>query len=104
MKHPTIRHRALTWAMFACALPGPAAAGDDRARPEHDQMHRAANDSGVAVTISTNGFIDRRNPFFRELGSNGRSCVSCHVPQEGWSITPKGLRDRFDPRQRKVRG
>ncbi|MDQ6639191.1 MAG: hypothetical protein M3Z15_05945, partial [Pseudomonadota bacterium] len=50
----------------------------------------------MAVTISTNGFIDRRNPFFRELGANGRACITCHQPQEGWTVTPKGLRDRFD--------
>ena len=97
MAHSTIRWRALGWALLACALPGLAAADDDdRLRPERAQMHRAANDSGVAVTISTNGFIDRRNPFFRELGSNGRSCVTCHVPEEGWSMTPNGLRDRFE--------
>src|SRR4029079_714865 len=72
------------------------AADDDRARPDRAQMLRAANEAGVALTISTNGFIDRRNPFFRELGSNGRSCVTCHVPGEGWSMTPKGLRERFE--------
>jgi hypothetical protein len=97
MAYPKIRRRALALAMFACALPALAAADDDdRRRPERAQMHRAANDSGVAVTISTNGFIDRRNPFFRELGSNGRSCVTCHVAEEGWSMTPKGLRERFE--------
>ncbi|HEY2560792.1 MAG TPA: cytochrome C [Caldimonas sp.] len=83
--------------MLACGLPGLAAADDDdRRRPDRAQMHSARNDSGVMVTISTNGFIDRRNPFFRELGSNGRSCVSCHRPDEGWSMTPKGLRERFE--------
>lgn len=83
--------------VLAMTQPGHAAAGDDdRSRPERPQMHRAANESGVALTISTNGFIDRRNPFFRELGANGRSCVSCHVPGEGWSMTPNGLRERFE--------
>ena len=100
MMKPIFRGRALAWTMLACGLPGlAAAADDDRARPDRAQMHRAANESGVAVTISTNGFIDRRNPFFRELGSNGRSCVTCHVPEEGWSMTPKGLRDRFERTQ-----
>jgi hypothetical protein len=101
MTKANLRGRALACvAMLACGRPGlpglAAAADDDRARPERAQMHRAANDSGVAVTISTNGFIDRRNPFFRELGANGRSCVTCHAPEEGWSITPKGLRERFE--------
>ncbi len=77
-------------------IPLARADDDDRRRPDIAQMHSARNDSGVAVTISTNGFIDRRNPFFRELGSNGRSCVTCHQPAEGWSVTPKGLRERFE--------
>ncbi|MEO8312705.1 MAG: cytochrome C, partial [Caldimonas sp.] len=72
---------------------------DDRRRPDRMQLHAARNDSGVAVTISTNGFIDRRNPFFRDLGANGRSCLSCHQPEEGWTITPQGLRERFQKTQ-----
>ncbi|MEO5845876.1 MAG: cytochrome C [Caldimonas sp.] len=82
--------------VLASTLPSPVNANDDdRRRPDRAQMLGARNDSGVAVTISNNGFIDRRNPFFRELGVNGRSCVSCHQPEEGWTITPKGLRERF---------
>ena len=97
MGNGKVRTRTVAWMMLACGLTGMARADDDdRRRPDRPQMHSARNDSGVAVTISTNGFIDRRNPFFRELGANGRSCVTCHQPQEGWSITPKGLRDRFD--------
>src|SRR5690349_4986451 len=97
MAHPPTKMRALAWILLASALPGLAAAvDDDRSRPERSQMHRASNASGVALTISTNGFIDRRSPFFRELGANGRTCASCHVPGEGWSMTPKGLRERFE--------
>ncbi len=97
MMNRRLRWHALAWAMLACSLPGIAAADDDdRRRPDRAQLHSARNDSGLAVTISTNGFIDRRNPFFRELGANGRSCVTCHQPQEGWSMTPKGLRERFE--------
>ncbi|MEO7114601.1 MAG: cytochrome C [Caldimonas sp.] len=69
---------------------------DDRRRPTVPQLHSSRNASGVATTISTNGFIDTRNPFFRPLGANGRSCFSCHQPQDGWSITPKTLRERFE--------
>ncbi len=68
--------RTAAWLMVACGLPSLAWAGDDdRLRPDRAQVHGARNDSGVAVTISSNGFIDQRNPFFRELGANGRSCV-----------------------------
>jgi cytochrome c peroxidase len=53
------------------------------------------NPSGFAATYSTDGFIDLGNEFFQNLGTNGRSCVSCHQPQEGWTITPAGVRARF---------
>jgi len=54
------------------------------------------NPSGFAVTISTNGPIDLNNEFFQVLGTNGRSCSTCHVPQEGWTVTPRTLRERFE--------
>jgi cytochrome c peroxidase len=54
-----------------------------------------SNPSGFASTYSTDGYIDLGNEFFQNLGTNGRSCSSCHQPQEGWSITPRGVRARF---------
>ena len=53
------------------------------------------NPSGFAATFSRDGFIDLGNEFFQNLGTNGRRCVSCHQPQEGWSITPTGVNLRF---------
>lgn len=53
------------------------------------------NASGLLRTISATGTIDLSNPFFQSLGRNGRSCSSCHVPSEGWSITPEGVQARF---------
>lgn len=55
-----------------------------------------ANESGFAATFSKSGVIDRTGLFFQSLGSNGRSCSSCHLPGEGWTITPQGVQARFD--------
>ena len=101
---------ALAAAMLALLVPtlapaGPAAqdsradaadrrAGGDSRRLDSGERHK--NDSGVAVTISTAGSIDRRNPFFSVLGTNGRSCATCHQAAEGWTVTPRGIRERFD--------
>lgn len=52
--------------------------------------------SGEAITLSSGGRIDRGNPFFANLGANGRSCESCHQSAEGWTITPRGVRERFE--------
>jgi len=54
------------------------------------------NASGLSATFSTQTAIDLDNEFFQPLGSNGRSCSTCHLPEEGWSITPKGVQQRFD--------
>ena len=56
----------------------------------------SANDSGFSATFSKVGVIDRTGPFFQSLGENGRSCSSCHIQGEGWSITPQGVQARFD--------
>lgn len=54
-----------------------------------------ANDNGVARTFNANGDIDLSNAFFADLGSNGRSCGSCHQPADAWTITPAHVQQRF---------
>jgi cytochrome c peroxidase len=56
----------------------------------------APNASGFVRTININGPIDLNNPFFKPLGTNGRSCSSCHRPAQGWSITPESVQRRFE--------
>ena len=54
-----------------------------------------SNETGALGVLGfTGSTVD--NPFFEPLGTNGRSCASCHRPAQGWSITPADLRDRFD--------
>jgi hypothetical protein len=53
------------------------------------------NATGFAATFSTTGSIDLGNEFFQSLGTNGRRCVTCHVPTTGWTITPADVRARF---------
>ena len=64
--------------------------------PRHEGAEWHRNPSGVALTLSDTGRIDRKSPFFASLGANGRSCESCHQAADGWSITPRGVRERFE--------
>ena len=50
--------------------------------------------SGIFRTFSS-GPIDLSNPFFTKLGTNDRTCASCHDASDGWSITPLHLQRRF---------
>jgi hypothetical protein len=67
--------------------------GDDLRLPNNIPVGDA---SGLFTTVSSRGYIDLRNEFFQDLGSNGRRCVSCHVPTAGWSVTPAQLRAVFE--------
>jgi cytochrome c peroxidase len=50
---------------------------------------------GQLRTLDVNGQIDLDNPFFQDLGTNGRRCVTCHQPAFGWTITPANVQARF---------
>ena len=49
--------------------------------------------SGV---LSTYGKVDVTNPFFRPLGTNGRTCNTCHIASSAWSITPADVHAKFN--------
>jgi cytochrome c peroxidase len=55
------------------------------------------NATGMVATYNAGGGpIDLTGPFFQSLGTNGRSCGSCHRPAQGWSIAPGELKMRFE--------
>jgi cytochrome c peroxidase len=55
--------------------------------------------SGIVQTFTRNGGIDISNPFFASLGTNGRSCASCHQPSDAWSVAPPHIQARFQATQ-----
>jgi hypothetical protein len=58
------------------------------------------NASGVLETYNADGKpIDLTGPFFQSLGTNGRSCGSCHRPAQGWSISADEIKARFETTQ-----
>jgi hypothetical protein len=54
------------------------------------------NPTGEVRTFSRKGAINLRNPFFQSLGTNGRSCDTCHQASDAWTITPGHVQARFD--------
>ena len=87
------------------AAAGPATLGSNGNGPS---ILYFPNPSGTLEVIFTDGrFFDLNNPFFQDLGTNGRTCFSCHKPNDGWTINPptvqaifkatKGLDPLFNP-------
>ena len=55
------------------------------------------NPGGASQTYSTTGGgIDQTGLFFQSLGTNGRSCASCHQPSDGMSVSALDVQLRFD--------
>lgn len=54
------------------------------------------NSSGFVETYNVNNQpISLTGAFFQSLGTNGRSCSSCHLPTEGWSVSAQEVALRF---------
>jgi hypothetical protein len=54
------------------------------------------NGAGFVETRNAGGGpIDLTGPFFQSLGTNGRSCGSCHRPAQGWGISADEVKTRF---------
>ena len=70
--------------VFGTGLNGPAAAdGGTSFRIDDDP-------SGDLQSVSTNRFnTGTTNGFFANLGTNGRTCGTCHVQANAWTFTPQ---------------
>ena len=53
--------------------------------------------TGVITTYQPNGpTITKGNPYFTPLGANGRTCFTCHQPNNGWGLSGGWIRMRFN--------
>ena len=51
--------------------------------------------TGQVATLSTAGSIDLGNPFFQRLGTNGRTCGTCHLQGSGWGLSAAAVQAAF---------
>jgi cytochrome c peroxidase len=59
-------------------------------------LEPAKDEAGTAESFHTSGFIDHSNPFFQMLGTNSRSCGTCHDARSAWTMTPELARELFE--------
>src|SRR5579872_1975666 len=54
------------------------------------------NANGASQTYSlTGGGIDLTGPFFQSMGTNGRSCGTCHIPADAMGLSADTAEQRF---------
>ncbi len=47
--------------------------------------------TGAVSTYNVDGNLQKSNAFFQSLGTNGRSCATCHQADQAFSISAKGV-------------
>jgi hypothetical protein len=80
---------ASSWAIFGAAQ----GVGD---RLPHVPMYLSVDPEGFMGTVNHNGSsIDTRGAFFQSLGSNGRSCATCHTLNSALGLSVTEIQGRF---------
>ncbi len=74
----------------------PATAASQSIPPVIAALTAATDPAGTAGTLQPGGATTTGdNAFFQPLGTNGRSCATCHDPQTGWTVNLPGIHARF---------
>jgi hypothetical protein len=100
----TVKWRVLLYLVIPSSFVAAGCAGQatPNANDSRDSVEELAASStyidafGRIKVISTTGLIDRRNPFFANLGTNGRTCNSCHRLGNALGISVQNVRRIFD--------
>lgn len=81
---------------LAAALAGVALAGprSGSGRPTA-RLESFPDLAGAFETLSTTGRVDRRGAFFQSLGTNGRTCGTCHVPDQAFGLSAAAANRTF---------
>ena len=70
--------------------------GTQSAPPVIGRNTTDADPSGTISTYQPNGSTPTSNSFFQDLGTNGRTCFTCHQPETGWTVSAQSVQDRFN--------
>jgi cytochrome c peroxidase len=81
---------ALVLALLAGFFPAIASSAGGTTNPEP-----LPDPSGAIETYSDDGKIATTGAFFESLGTNGRSCSTCHVANQAFGLSAAGVRARF---------
>lgn len=59
-------------------------------------MKHFKDKTGTVATFNTAGDIREDNAFFQSLGTNGRTCATCHQADQAFSISGQGVRELYE--------
>jgi cytochrome c peroxidase len=61
------------------------------------KFEQAPDPSGIIATFQPNGPTQTdQSAFFQSLGTNDRTCFTCHQPEDAWTVSAQHAQQRFD--------
>jgi cytochrome c peroxidase len=51
--------------------------------------------TGLIESQQASAVQTKSNAFFQDLGTNGRTCFTCHQPNQGWGVSAQNIQGRF---------
>jgi len=83
--------------IFALAIAAGALCGGARADPlaVPQDLQLFFDHAGVIGTLDVNGSANGQGAFFQSLGTNGRTCATCHVASQAMGLSVEGIQLRF---------
>jgi cytochrome c peroxidase len=87
--------------LFLCdktRVPCPSSQQSSQSTPSDiPQLEVDRDPHGQIGTFQPGGATNTEdNAFFQNIGANGRTCFTCHQPQNGWTISAASARFRFE--------
>ena len=86
----TWSHRGATVALALASLTAAAAVVDFI-----PNLKQFQDKTGAVATFNIGGDIHENNAFFQPLGTNGRTCATCHQADQAFSLSAQGVRDVY---------
>ena len=85
--------RSIVTVFLGCLLTAASASADPSVLHNDKPF---VNPSGTASSFSTLGDVDLTQGFFLPLGTNDRTCQTCHLPSDGWSFSAATAQKLFN--------
>jgi hypothetical protein len=85
----------LVWGLATAAVLVGSGAGAEAPPGGPNQQQLFFDRTGIIGTLNANGGFNERGAFFQSLGTNGRTCATCHVVSQAMGLSATGARLRF---------
>ena len=99
VSRPSFRNTGISLITLVLALTPLALTRGEESGGGSPKLTGYADPAGLLQIFDQNGRLDLTSTFFQNLGTNGRTCGTCHQPSDAMSVSAAHIQARFDATQ-----